>query len=142
MTVGMLGVAVLYVEGLRLNRTSLYRTTAIALAADMAERIRTNQDAVYEGNDRPGALGNCDTALPVCTPDELADDDWFSWRQSLNDNLPVGNAALIERSLNGPGNRMDHFDITLVWPEVGNVDENGDPDPVSYTLSVELGPTP
>jgi len=41
-TVGMLGVAVLYAEGLRLNRTSLYRTTAVALATDMAEQNRSS----------------------------------------------------------------------------------------------------
>ena len=43
MSVGMLGIAALYLEGLRAGRTALYRTTAVNLAADMADRIRANQ---------------------------------------------------------------------------------------------------
>ncbi len=130
MTVGMLGVAVLYVEGLKLNRTSLYRTTAVALAADMAERIRANRTGVYVGVG-PGLPGNCDIG-PTCTPDQLASDDWWHWRNELNAYLPTGNTANIVQNPAGPGNRMNRFDITLGWPEVGS------PDPVSYTLSVQL----
>jgi len=129
MAVGMLGVAVLYVEGIRINRTALYRTTAVALAADMAERIRSNQSAVYEGIG-PGLIGNC-SAIP-CTPDQLADDDWFRWRQSLENYLPTGSAAEIIRTQAGPGDRMDRFDITLTWTEVGSQE------PISYTLAVQL----
>ena len=40
--VGMLGVAVLYVEGMKAERTSVYRTTAVNLVADLADRIRAN----------------------------------------------------------------------------------------------------
>jgi len=128
-TVGMLGVAVLFVEGIRLNRTSLYRTTAVALAADMAERIRANQGAVYAGIG-PGANGNC--AAAPCTPDQLAGDDWWRWRQALDAYLPSGYVVQIERTPGGPGNTMNRFDISLSWPEVGS------PDPASYTLTMQL----
>jgi type IV pilus assembly protein PilV len=128
-TVGMLGVAVLYVEGLQLNRTSLYRTTAVALASDMAERIRSNQDAGYAGVG-PGVNGNCN-AVP-CTPDQLADDDWWRWHRELETYLPTGTVAQITKTPPGPGNPLNRFDILLSWPEIGN------PDPVSFTLSVQL----
>ena len=42
MSVGMLGIAALYIEGLRSGQTSIARTTAVNLAADMADRIRSN----------------------------------------------------------------------------------------------------
>jgi type IV pilus assembly protein PilV len=129
-SVGMLGVAVLFADGIRLNRTSLYRTTAVALATDMAERIRSNQDAGYAGIG-PGQPGNCNIG-PTCTPDQLAEDDWWRWRQSLDTYLPTGTIAEIVKSPAGPGNRMNRFDINLSWPEIGS------PDPVSYTLSVQL----
>ena len=45
MSVGMLGIAALYLEGLRAGRTALYRTTAVNLAGDMADRIRANRNA-------------------------------------------------------------------------------------------------
>lgn len=56
MSVGMLGIAALYLEGLRAGRTALYRTTAVNLAADMADRIRANPNAglAYAGTG-PGA---------------------------------------------------------------------------------------
>jgi len=132
MAVGMLGVAVLFVEGLQLNRTSMYRANAVALATDMAGRIRANPDinAGYAGAG-PGALGDCDNG-PPCTPDELADDDWLKWRTALDANLPAGYVATIDEAPAGPGNRMRRFDINLSWSEVGS------PNPVTYTLSVQL----
>lgn len=132
MTVGMLGVAVLYVEGLRLNRTSIYRTTAVAMAADMAERIRANREAgaSYVGVG-PGQDGGCATD-PGCTPAQLADDDWWRWNNQLRAYLPTGVQPVITSAPAGPGNRLTRFDIRLTWPEVGA------PEPVSYTLSVQL----
>lgn len=130
-TVGMLGVAVLYVEGLRMNRTSLYRTTAVALATDMAERIRANQGqnqaADYAGNG-PGQENNCH--LADCTSAQLAEDDWDNWLASLETYLPVGAEAEITRP--APINGLQPLNITLRWPEIGR------PDPVSYTLTVQL----
>ncbi len=113
MTVGMLGVAVLFVEGLRLNRTSMYRANAVALATDMAGRIRANPDinAGYAGAG-PGVPGNCNVG-PPCTPAELADDDWINWRTMLDANLPTGYEATIDELPAGPGNLMRRFDINL-----------------------------
>ncbi len=129
MTVGMLGVAVLFVEGLRLNRTSIYRTTAVVLATDMAERIRANQagGASYVGVG-PGQDGDCATD-PGCTPAQLAGDDWFRWNNQLRTYLPTGVRPDITSESAG---RMTRFNIRLTWPEVGA------PEPVSYTLSIQL----
>ena len=132
LAVGMLGVAVLFVEGLQLNRTSMYRANAVALATDMAGRIRANQDinAGYAGAG-PGGPGNCNVG-PGCTPAELAGDDWFNWRTTLDANLPTGYVATINEVPAGPGGLMRRFDINLSWSEVGS------PDPVTYTLTVQL----
>ena len=131
MTVGMLGVAVLYVEGLRMNRTSLYRTTAVALTADMAERIRANQGnnqgAAYAGTP-PGEEGNCDDV--ACTAAELAAHDWWEWRQSIEKYLPAGTEPEITRP--DPVNGLQPFNITLRWPEIGSEED------ASYTLTVQL----
>ena len=133
-TVGMLGVAVLYVEGLRMNRTSLYRTAAIAMAADMAERIRanqgTNQGADYIGIG-PGQDNNCndDDMATTCTSQELAADDWFHWLDKLQVYLPAGAGAEITRELS---NDMQQFNISLDWPEIGAEER------VTYTLTMQL----
>lgn len=133
MTVGMLGVAVLFVEGLQINRTSAYRTIAVGLAADMAERIRTNIRATnaYGGNG-PGVDNACVNGPADCTRDELANDDWFWWLRDVNSYLPAGATADIEvTAIATPAQPMTRYDITLQWPEAGQ------PGPVSYTLTVQ-----
>ncbi len=51
MSVGMLGIAGLYVEGMRAGRTSTFRHHAVTLASDVADRIRANRAGAidYEG---------------------------------------------------------------------------------------------
>ena len=60
LSIGMLGIAGLYVESLRAGRTAIYRTQAINLASDMAERIRANAQAGDMGQalDDPGKIAD------------------------------------------------------------------------------------
>ena len=84
MSVGMLGIAALYIEGLRSGQASVSRTTAVNLAADMADRIRSNPNvpATYQGVG-PGANNNCVNGPAACTPIEVAQEDWFWWLQDV-----------------------------------------------------------
>ena len=82
MAVGMLGIAGLYVEGLRAGRTSVYRSAAITLASDMADRIRSNPNGAYAGGG-PGEDMGCVNGGADCDPDQLATDDWFRWRDAV-----------------------------------------------------------
>ena len=43
LSVGMIGIAALYAQGLGAGRTALYRTEAVNLVGDMADRIRANR---------------------------------------------------------------------------------------------------
>ncbi|MEZ5562046.1 MAG: type IV pilus modification protein PilV [Gammaproteobacteria bacterium] len=128
MSVGMLGIAALYLEGLRAGRTAIYRTTAVNLAADMADRIRANQRAgnAYAGNG-PGADQSCVNGDEDCTPAELASDDWFSWSSQIDAQLPEGASAEILASA-GPA---PVYTITLRWPEIGQTEA------ASYSLSLQ-----
>jgi len=130
LTVGMLGVAVLYVEGLRMNRTSIYRTLAVGLTTDMAGRIRANSNIPggYAGAG-PGTDNGCVNGIAICTPAQQADDDWFWWLNSVQANLPAGAAAEIDVIAVGAMNR---YSITLTWPETGQLL------PVSFTLPIQL----
>jgi type IV pilus assembly protein PilV len=134
MTVGMLGIAVLFVEGLQINRTSVYRTAAVGLAADMADRIRTNISArdAYAGIG-PGADNACVNGPATCNQDVMASDDWFWWLQDVKARLPAGATADIQVTpIATPGLPMTRYNITVQWPEAGQ------PEPVSYTLTVQL----
>src|SRR6266850_5464120 len=45
MSVGMLGIAGLYVSSLKAGRTAILRTKAVNMASDLADRIRANRTA-------------------------------------------------------------------------------------------------
>lgn len=128
MSVGMLGIAALYLEGLRAGRTALYRTSAVNLAADMADRIRANQPAgaAYAGTG-PGADESCVNGADDCTPAELAADDWFSWIGQIEAQLPDGAGAEIQVAA-AP---TPVYTITVQWPEIGQTEA------ASYSLSVQ-----
>jgi type IV pilus assembly protein PilV len=130
LAVGMLGIAGLYVEGLKAGRTSIYRTTAVRLASDMADRIRANPvaPASYAGAGPGTNEFVCVNGAAPCNADELAQDDWFSWNQAVQARLPQGAAANIAVQ---PVGTLTQYTITLQWPEVGQAD------PVSYTLVMQ-----
>jgi type IV pilus assembly protein PilV len=129
MSVGMLGIAALYLEGLRAGRTALYRTTAITLAADMADRIRANSSAgvAYAGTG-PGADGGCVNGAVDCTPEALAADDWLDWSSQLAAQLPEGSVGEV---VVDPAAPAPTYTITVAWPEIGQ-DE-----PATYSLTMQ-----
>jgi type IV pilus assembly protein PilV len=129
MSVGMLGIAALYLEGIRAGRTSLYRTAAVNLASDMADRIRANRNAglAYAGTG-PGADGDCVNGATDCTPEQLADDDWLDWSMQLDNQLPQGAGGAVEVA--GPAPLT--YTIRVAWPEIGQPPDQ----PSTYTLTV------
>lgn len=95
LSVGMLGIAALYVESLRAGRSAIYRTQAVNLASDLADRIRANRSAgnayARADNVEPAPADCAPTATTpsiVCTPTELAQDDLARWLQSIRLQLP------------------------------------------------------
>ena len=45
LSVGMLGIAALFTQGLSAGRTAIFRTQAVNLVSDLADRIRANRSA-------------------------------------------------------------------------------------------------
>jgi len=119
LAVGMLGIAALYIEGMRSGQASVSRTVAVSLAADMADRIRANPTAVaaYAGAG-PGVNNGCVNGGLDCTPAQLAQDDWFWWFQNVQNQLPAGATAnvVVDNVTVAPAVR---YSIVLSWPEPG-----------------------
>ena len=140
LSIGMLGIAALYVETMRANRTAMIRGHAVNLVQDMADRIRANARAQlaydigqYGGNP---ATHNC-VAGAACTDLELAEDDLAWWKQSAQTILPgsVVNTQFV------PGAAVtlpDRFVISIAWTEPGSDPNN--PDNYSYQTNLELLP--
>jgi type IV pilus assembly protein PilV len=126
-SVGMLGIAAMYVEGLRAGKTSVFRTEAVNLVSDMADRIRANPTALaaYAG---AGANNNCVNGPADCTPAQLAADDIFTWQQDVGARIP-GGVPVIQFL---PGVPVNTYTITLRWAESGSTTLS------SYAISFQI----
>lgn len=115
LSVGMIGIAALYAQGLGASRSALYRTQAINLVADMADRIRTNRVArsAYSG---PASHHGCDPPGGVdCTPVEMAAHDVFLWSRQVQKLLPNGRGRVQFNGATSP----PAYTILVAWVEVG-----------------------
>lgn len=116
LSVGMLGIAGLYVHSMQAGRTSVLRHNAVTLAGDIADRIRANPraGAAYA---LAGGNNNCVAGGIDCTPGEMAANDIFLWDQQAAATLPNGAVNVVfNNGVNPPT-----YQITVTWTEPGEV---------------------
>ncbi|RPI62345.1 MAG: type IV pilus modification protein PilV [Lysobacterales bacterium] len=114
LSVGMIGIAALYGQGLSAGRTALYRTIAVNLAAEMADRIRANRlgRASYTG---AGAARPCGPGGGTnCTPAELAEYDVNLWQALVGQQLPGGVGTVAFAAGTPPT-----YTIAVTWQDFG-----------------------
>ncbi len=148
LSIGLLGIAGLFVESLRSSRTALLRTHAVNLAGDIADRILANGNArdaydtaTYAG--APALRGCAPTAADVginCSIAELAEDDLARWQAAVSDALPApadpATAAVVDYTGAANPGRPDRYRITIAWQEPG-INE-----PYSYSTELVMMPRP
>jgi type IV pilus assembly protein PilV len=121
LSVGMLGIAALYVESLRSGRTALFRTQAVTLASDIADRIRANPSAkaAYAGTiTSSDTVAACAPGGAGCTAEELAKHDTATWLKSLESTLPGGSGTIQFDNTTVPAT----YTITITWTEPGQAE--------------------
>lgn len=92
LSVGLLGIAGLQMQGTRHVHDAQLHTLAVIQAQDMADRMRANiagtRDGEYNSRtDTPGSSPDCSSE---CTPTQLADYDLFRWNTDNAAILPSG----------------------------------------------------
>jgi type IV pilus assembly protein PilV len=123
LAIGMLGIAALYLNSLQAGRTAIYRTQAVNLAADLADRIRANRTAVAAYGI---VFANGSADVPACyttagcTPIELAAGDLSRWKADIAQLLPNGQGQVAVTMPVGAGEPASYV-ITVRWAEVGEV---------------------
>ncbi|MEE9141163.1 MAG: type IV pilus modification protein PilV [Gammaproteobacteria bacterium] len=138
LSVGMLGMAALFVEAVSSGRVALARTQAVNLVADLADRIRANSTAVLEYDTFGGATGapqnnNCSGVAPVdCTPQQMAQHDLFQWLAAIGATLPAPTANTAGTVQVTAATNPNTYVITVNWSEPT---AGGD---LSYVLTVQL----
>ena len=129
LSIGMLGIAGLYLESLRSNRSAMNRTVAVQLANDMSDRIRANRSgeggyALTLGTP-PGTATDCGTSN--CTPAQVAGYDVKNWYDRVVAALPRGADNSLPQAgivyVNGANVSVpDRYVVTVGWREPGSTD--------------------
>ena len=114
LSVGMLGIAGLYVTSMQAGRTSILRHNAVTLAGDIADRIRANPRAgpAYA---LAGANNNCVDGGVNCTLGQMAAHDIFLWDQQAANTMPNGTVNIVFNN----GVAPPTYQITVAWTEPG-----------------------
>jgi type IV pilus assembly protein PilV len=139
LSIGLLGIAALYLDSLRAGRTAIYRTQAVNLASDIADRIRANRDAPVASYNVafgvPSAVTPSCENTTGCTPEALAATDVARWKEAIGGvdlsgvlvgALPEGDGQIVVTA--GTPNL---YVITIQWSEPG------EDAPVTYTMRLE-----
>jgi len=123
LSIGLLGIAALYVETLRAGRTSLYRSEAITLATDLADRMRANRNpANAYACGSPCVAANGGNALAVT--------DLGVWLGSIAAQLPGGVGSVTYTA--GTATTPNAYVIQVSWTEAGQAAA------VNYQIRVEI----
>ena len=92
LSIGLLGLAGLQTTALQNDHSAYLRNQATLQAYDMADRMRTNLDAVKQGYyNNPTATQHpeCKTASG-CSSQQMAENDTFEWNAATANLLPSG----------------------------------------------------
>ena len=131
MSVGMLGIATLFVQSMQAGRTSMFRHHAVTLAGDIADRIRANPRAgiAYQG---AGGDNGCIAQGNDCSEAAMAANDIYLWDSQVSDSLPGGDVTvLFDDTANPP-----EYTIRIDWDEPGE-DPNS---PLNYQIVIPVNP--
>ncbi len=111
MSIGMLGIAGLYVQSMQAGRTSTFRHHAVTLASDVADRIRANPTAGVAYAAANGVDSNCVTGGIDCDAAEMAGHDILLWQDQADDSLPGGQVGIVFDGGVVPAT----YQITISW---------------------------
>ena len=133
LTIGLMGMARLIIEGLRNGHLALLRTQAVNLVNDMSERIRANPEArsayecaSYTGGPTEQGCAPTDSASGTsCSPAQLAEDDLARWQSAARTALPMVSAdscaANVVYTEPAASNEPAQYRVSVSWNEPGEL---------------------
>jgi type IV pilus assembly protein PilV len=132
LAIGLLGNAAMLVHSLQTSRLALQHTQAVALAADMADRLRANSFAGAAFALAPGAILDapatpCAT-VSQCSPQQVATLELYLWQRAVLRELPDPQTAIAVSP--DATNALNLYTITIRWTQ------SGDAAAAAFTLTV------
>ncbi len=92
LSIGLVGLAGLQAASLVNNNSSFMRSQVMALAYDLADRMRANVPGSNANNYDPtlaAVTATCTTTVG-CSPQQLAQNDLAEWNAAIGTHLPLG----------------------------------------------------
>lgn len=124
LSVGLLGIAALFLDSLRASRSALWRSQAVDLAADMADRIRANREggASYEITLAAADNGaTCNASGAFTDAAVAAQNDVACWLGEVATTLPGGDISITHDPESAAPVTPESYRILVQWVEPGNV---------------------
>jgi len=131
LSIGLLGMASLQVQGLRSNQSAYLKSQASMLTYDMADRMRANSARAIAGDyddfDTDGTVPTnpgCSTQAAGCTEAQISDTDMAEWARRVNGTgdaialLPDAQGTITR----GAGNL---FTVSIIWTETTWDEDSG-----------------
>ncbi len=136
MSVGMLGIAGLYVQSMQAGRTSMLRHHAVTLAGDVADRIRANPTAGAAYTAASGSDNNCVAQSTNCNVAQMAANDIFVWQAQAAGFLPVfADGSQQVQITHDAATNPPTFTIVVQWDE-----PTPDGQVPNYTVVIPVNP--
>lgn len=134
-SLALLGTAGLQAYSMRLNQGGQFRTLAVFLVADLAERMEANKAGAVAGSYEL-ANGNAANLLSTacvdgaCIPANLATFDLSQWQNAVVATLPQGSWTVVQTVAGNPST----YTITVGW-----VDRRTDTTNAAFDANSQLG---
>ncbi|MHB1117326.1 type IV pilus modification protein PilV [Sideroxydans sp.] len=132
----LLGTAGLQLYAMKVGKNSEFRTQAVFLAADLAERMEANKAAAitgaYAASSVAAANAVADCWNNACNGDSMAQFDLSEWETLVAQSLPGASWSVAPTITNTPPSVTATYDIQVRWSDR---DSNI---PFSYTLARTL----
>ena len=134
-SLALLGTAGLQAYSMRLSQGGQFRTQAVFLAADLAERMEANKAGAVAGNyvlANSNAANLLSTACidGACTPGNLATFDLSQWQNAVAATLPQSSWTVAQTVVGNPA----VYTITISW-----VDRRGETGNATFDAGSQLG---
>jgi len=122
LAIGVIGAAGMQLTALRTSQYSGQHSSALELAAELADRMRSNDEQMrqadegnvflglnYEAADGAPAAPSADCFANACNSHELAEFDLYEWLQQLRSRLPGAHVVVCRDSVpwDDAGKRLD-----------------------------------
>jgi len=121
LSVGLLGIAAMLSTTVKSNDSAYMRSQATALAYNIIDRMRANQNAAQNGEydialgtPAPGSSTVCNGVAANCSAASLANFDLSQWKQSLDSSangLPNGDGSIAVNAASG----VYAVKVTVQW---------------------------